>query len=210
MSAQLELFADPGDAPARDAIRTELATTLFVEAGAGTGKTKALVDRVDRRADGSLVVIDYKTGSERYYRGLTHDDPVEGGRHLQLPVYAYAARAAYGSADTDCEAYFWFVGRGNNVRIGYDVDGPVAEVFDRTVRTIVDGVEGGVFPAVPAEPAPTPFIECPFCDPDGLGTTDRWREWGRKQSAPELDGLHSLAEVGASAGAGAAGEELGG
>ena len=46
MTAQLELFCEPGDAPAREAIRTDLESTLFVEAGAGTGKTQALVDRV--------------------------------------------------------------------------------------------------------------------------------------------------------------------
>jgi ATP-dependent exoDNAse (exonuclease V) beta subunit len=49
MSAQLELFGDPGDpgdAAAREAIRTRLDATLFVEAGAGTGKTAALVERV--------------------------------------------------------------------------------------------------------------------------------------------------------------------
>ncbi|HVJ95351.1 MAG TPA: UvrD-helicase domain-containing protein [Acidimicrobiia bacterium] len=42
----LELFPPVGDQAARDAIRTDLATTLFVEAGAGTGKTAALVARV--------------------------------------------------------------------------------------------------------------------------------------------------------------------
>ncbi len=46
MADQLALFADSGDGPARDAIRTRLDATLFVEAGAGTGKTAALVDRV--------------------------------------------------------------------------------------------------------------------------------------------------------------------
>lgn len=46
MTDQLALFDDPGDAPAREAIRSELGATLFVEAGAGTGKTAALVDRV--------------------------------------------------------------------------------------------------------------------------------------------------------------------
>jgi ATP-dependent helicase/nuclease subunit A len=46
---QMPLFADAGDvgdADARDAIRTRLDDTLFVEAGAGTGKTAALVNRV--------------------------------------------------------------------------------------------------------------------------------------------------------------------
>jgi ATP-dependent helicase/nuclease subunit A len=40
--------ADSGgdDSPARDRIRTALDETLFVEAGAGSGKTRALVERV--------------------------------------------------------------------------------------------------------------------------------------------------------------------
>ena len=46
MTVDLELVAEPSDAHARDAIRAELDGTLFVEAGAGTGKTQALVDRV--------------------------------------------------------------------------------------------------------------------------------------------------------------------
>jgi ATP-dependent helicase/nuclease subunit A len=46
MADDLELVPEPGDTPARDAIRLDLDATLFVEAGAGTGKTKALVDRV--------------------------------------------------------------------------------------------------------------------------------------------------------------------
>src|SRR3546814_9762258 len=36
----------PPDEAARERIRTDLDTTLFVEAGAGSGKTTALVDRV--------------------------------------------------------------------------------------------------------------------------------------------------------------------
>ncbi len=44
--SQLTLFDKPGDQPARDEIATRLDATLFVEAGAGTGKTAALVARV--------------------------------------------------------------------------------------------------------------------------------------------------------------------
>ena len=134
-------------------------------------------------------MIDYKTGSERTYTTLSHDDPVTAGTHLQLPVYAYTARAAYGAPDTRVEASYWFVGRGRNRRIGYDVDGSVDDVFSTTLRTIVDGIEGGMFPASPAEPAPTPFITCVFCDPDGMGTTDRCREWERKCDAPGARGV---------------------
>src|SRR4051794_8427931 len=42
---QPSLFLDE-DALAREAIETRLDDTLFVEAGAGSGKTKSLVDRV--------------------------------------------------------------------------------------------------------------------------------------------------------------------
>ena len=36
-----------GDVAARERIETDTSATLFVEAGAGSGKTKSLVDRVD-------------------------------------------------------------------------------------------------------------------------------------------------------------------
>lgn len=155
-------------------------------------RVRGKADRVDRRADGTLVVIDYKTGSDISYRAITHDDPITGGTHLQLPVYAYAARAVYGADEAGVEAFYWFVGRGNDRRIGYRVDAPVDEEFAAAVATIVDGIRGGVFPSVPPEPAPTPFVRCRYCDPDGMGTTDRWREWERKLDNPELEGFLAL------------------
>jgi ATP-dependent helicase/nuclease subunit B len=176
-------------------LATELAfgmpgtTAGAVEVPLGDGRVvhvRGKADRVDRRADDTLVVIDYKTGSLNSYRGLGPDNPVMAGTRLQLPVYAYAARAAYGTPGTEVDAFYWFVGKGNNRPIGYVVDHHVDEVFTRAVRTIVDGIEAGVFPAQPPEPAPTPFVECHFCDPDGMGTTDRWREWERKRDAPGL------------------------
>jgi RecB family exonuclease len=167
-----------------------------VEVALGAGRPLVMrgkADRVDRLGDGRLVVIDYKTGSERTYKSLAHEDPVTAGLHLQLPVYAYAARGAFGSDGTPVEAYYWFVGRGQNRRIGYDVDTKVDEAFVDTLRIIVDGIENGVFPATPPQPAPTPFIQCRYCDPDGMGTTDRWREWERKYDAPEMAFVHALA-----------------
>ena len=49
-------------------------------------------DRVDRADDGSLLVLDYKTGKSDNYRGLSDDDPDQAGSLLQLPVYGQAAR----------------------------------------------------------------------------------------------------------------------
>jgi hypothetical protein len=149
-------------------------------------------DRIDRTADGALVVIDYKTGSETPYAGLSADDPVHAGTRLQLPVYAHAARRAFASGDAVVEAYYWFVGRGNNRLIGYAVDDAVDQEFYATVRAIGEGIEDGVFVARPEPPGPRPFVPCHYCDPDGLGTAERWREWERKCAAPELAGYRAL------------------
>ena len=202
--AHLDAFLDADERFRAGGIAETLATEFafgMSEADAGTVdirlgdgrfvRVRGKADRVDRRANGDLVVIDYKTGSERSFKSLSHDAPVTAGTHLQLPVYAYTARAAYGKPDTLVEAYYWFVGRGQNLTVGYDVDEAVDDVFTATIRTIVDGIEAGVFPAWPAEPKPTPFIECRYCDPDGMGTADRWREWENKFAAPELVGFHS-------------------
>lgn len=144
-------------------------------------------DRVDRRADGTLVVFDYKTGSPAGFEGLSADDPVAAGDRLQLPVYALAARAGYGGgADVPVEAYYWFVGRGENRLVGYPVDERVLAEFGVVLQRIVDGIEAGCFPAHPEPPGWRPFVACPYCDPDGLGTADRWREWERKQGDPAL------------------------
>jgi ATP-dependent helicase/nuclease subunit B len=171
------------------------ATVPTVEVGWPDGRSlrvRGKADRVDRTSDGGLVVIDYKTGKPDNYNALTAENPVAGGRSLQLPVYARAARAAFGGEPV--EAYYWFVGRGNNRRIGYEVDDDVDEIFLATVRIIVDGIEAGLFVARPPAPGPSPWVECPYCDPDGLGTAGVWREWERKYAAPELAGYRVLLE----------------
>jgi ATP-dependent helicase/nuclease subunit B len=155
-------------------------------------RLRGKADRIDRTHDGTLVVIDYKTGSPDPYTGLSAADPVQRGMHLQLPVYALAARAAFG--DAGIEAYYWFVGRGNNRLVGYPVDDAIHHEFMNVARTIVDNIEGGVFVSRPPTPAPRPFVLCPFCDPDGMGTAERWREWERKHEAPELAGYRALLE----------------
>ena len=104
------------------------------------------VDRVDRAADGRLFVFDYKTGSPDDH--ISEDDPLAGGTRLQLPVYGIAARALAGaSPETVVAANYWFVGKGADEWVGYDVDADLAGVFDVTLQQIVTGIEAGCFPA---------------------------------------------------------------
>lgn len=191
--------------------RTHGATPLAVELSFGidgapplpvtlpdgrTVRLRGRIDRVDRRADGALLVTDYKTGSIRRYSDLMKADPVMAGERLQLPVYGLAARAAYGT-DTPVMAQYWFTStRGEWKEVGYPVTAAVEQRFLAVLTTITDGLADGVFAARPAEQdtAPHGWIDCRACDPDGLGSRERRRAWERKRSDPRLAAYRQLVE----------------
>ncbi len=63
------------------------------------------------------------------------------------------------------------------------------------LATIADGIAKGVFPAhPPAQRSYRGYVECDYCDPDGLGAAERRREWERKRHHPALAAYLSLAE----------------
>ena len=68
-------------------------------------------DKVDLGKDGTIYVTDVKTGGFSRYEAI-ESDPVAAGTKLQLPVYAYAARARLGESSTPVEASYWFVRKG--------------------------------------------------------------------------------------------------
>src|SRR5438445_3649474 len=132
---ELDAFLAADEAYRADGLARTLATELAfgmpgaaagaVEVPLGDGRVvrmRGKAARVDRRADDRLVVIDYKTGSSTSYAGLGSDNPGMSGKRLQLPVYAYAARTAYGTPDTEVDAFYWFIGKGRNRAFGYVVD----------------------------------------------------------------------------------------
>src|SRR5690606_27767134 len=62
-----------------------------------------IIDRVDRQDDGSIRVIDYKTGGSHMAKG----DFTEG-RRLQLPVYALAAQQALRLGEVS-DGFYWII-----------------------------------------------------------------------------------------------------
>lgn len=142
-------------------------------------------DRLDLGLDGTLEVVDYKTGSATNYSGLSEADPDLGGTKLQLPVYALAARLHQGVPDAPVNSLYWFTSaKGGFRRIGYPVTPPVLDRVSADVGQIVEGIEAGLFPHNPSAGSTTPFIECPYCDPDGLGVSDLRRQTERKIADP--------------------------
>jgi hypothetical protein len=142
-------------------------------------RLRGRIDRVDRAADGTVVVADYKTGGTNDYRALSQDAPLADGTLLQLPVYGLAARAA-GDPPPAVHTEYWFVSsRGQWQRIGYLLTDDVVTTLRDTLRVVADGLESGLFPMRPPEPRWRPWIACEYCEPDGLGTAERYREWER-------------------------------
>ncbi len=168
-----------------------------VEIPLGDGRSlrfRGSADRIDEGPAGSYVVLDYKTGRDRDYTSLSADNPDDRGTKLQLVVYAFAARARAQAPGAAVRSEYWFVSeKGGFTTRGYDVDDRVVDRVTGTLRTIVDGIEQGAFPAHPVETF-GPWGRCPWCDPDGLGVSDLRRAWERKRHAPGVRGYAALAE----------------
>ena len=144
-------------------------------------------DRLDRSPDGSLHIVDYKTGSNTSYKGLSEANPIEGGAKLQLPLYGLAARLSEGRPDAPVTAEYWFTtSKGGFARVGYEITDDVLAETTATVERIVAGIEAGVFPANPSGAGTWFYVECPVCDPDGLGTVELHRQWERKWDDPAV------------------------
>jgi ATP-dependent helicase/DNAse subunit B len=66
-------------------------------------RVRGVVDRLDRRPDGGLRVIDYKTGRTRLNSAELNE-----GRRIQLPLYALAAQEALGLGQV-VDGFYWAI-----------------------------------------------------------------------------------------------------
>jgi ATP-dependent helicase/nuclease subunit B len=154
---------------------------------------RGAIDRIDRAPDGSLTVIDYKTGGTGSYQDLSAEDPHQGGSHLQLAVYATAAAQLLGVSDV--AAGYWFVTtKGRFAWVGYQVTPELRGEVGAVIATIVDGIRAGVFPARPNPDPPYMWVDCWYCSPDGLSTAEARRDWERKRTDPSLEAYVRLCE----------------
>ena len=152
-------------------------------------RMRGSIDRVDRGADGSLAVIDYKTGSVGSYTDLSESNPHHHGRRLQLFVYSQAAQAIYCGAPK-VRADYWFTR--DDKHKGYPITDRVRELVTGAIDTIATGIGSGVFPAHPSDQPIWGWVDCWFCTPDGQSDQHVRREWERKKDHPALAGYVGL------------------
>jgi DNA helicase II / ATP-dependent DNA helicase PcrA len=112
----------------------------------GPHYVRGRVDRVDRLADGSHELIDYKTGERKSEADLESD--------LQLALYRLAAREAWG-IEVGAGSYYYVL---DADKVAAPIRPDDAERVERTVLEVGEGVLGQDF-----EPRPSPTV-CGWCD----------------------------------------------
>jgi RecB family exonuclease len=146
------------------------------------------IDRVDLDPSGRRAYLyDYKTGSTTAYGDL-NDDPVMGGKHIQLALYRRALLAAIPDVE-EADGAYWFVTSKGDFKMlpaetPPDTDRRLSQVLEGTVQ----GVLSGAFPQVPgaetARPGVFSWDNCVYCDYDRVCPAGRDAVWERKQHSP--------------------------
>jgi DNA helicase II / ATP-dependent DNA helicase PcrA len=112
----------------------------------GEHSVRGRIDRVDRHPDGSLELIDYKTGAAKTAEELADD--------VQIALYRIGVREAWDVEAAD--GSYWYVLDDEKVTVGGEPDD--LERVERTVLEVAEGIVGQDF-----EPKPD-FEVCSWCD----------------------------------------------
>lgn len=102
------------------------------------------IDRVDRRADGTLAIWDYKTGSTKDF---DESDPLKQGAKLQWAVYAYALETLVDEAVTR-SGYFFTSVDAMGERLAFAPDDHRTAAQD-LIRALARMAQAGGFPMNP-------------------------------------------------------------
>ena len=173
---------------------TNGADPVRIRIPSGTVTMRGSADRVDRDADGTLWVTDIKTGNAKSYRGIGRQNPTLGGTKLQLPAYAYAAKAHYGKTTGSVETQYWFIRRdAPTTRVTLRLDQNVETIYKQTLDVLVRSIATGLFPGKPPAAVGQGSTRCTHCDP-GVATTANRQRWERKRDDPQLLELAALVD----------------
>ena len=114
-------------------------------------RLRGIIDRIERRPDGKVRVIDYKTAGPWDYGNRT----VREGKRIQLPLYVLAARDVLQLGEA-VDGFYWHVRQaepsGFTLRKFEDREGQSAlQVAAEAGWQVVEGVRKGAFPPRPPD-----------------------------------------------------------
>lgn len=135
---------------------------LILKTSIGEIRLHGYIDRLDTAPDGTLRVIDYKSGST----AITANHLKEG-RRLQLPIYALAARDALGLGEVS-SGFYWHIQKAEASSLKLEkFDGGVNGTFEAAVTSVtkhVANIRAGHFePKPPEDGCPSYCPAVGFC-----------------------------------------------
>ena len=89
---------------------------------------------------------------------------------------------------------YWFVRKDRGKRVQVPLTEVVERTYAVTVGLIATSIAGGVFPLRPPAEPDFRWVQCPYCNPDGLEHADVRRRWEAMRLAPELRHYTRLVE----------------
>ena len=136
--------------------------SLVLKTEAGEVRLHGYIDRLDAAPDGSLRVIDYKSGSTPISA-----KQLQEGRRLQLPIYALAAQRALGLGQVS-SGFYWHIQTAEASSLKLEkYEGGVEATYAVAIAHIgkhVKGIRAGHFePKPPAEGCPSYCPAVGFC-----------------------------------------------
>lgn len=136
--------------------------SLVLKTSIGDIRLHGYIDRLDAAPDGTLRVIDYKSGSTAI--SASH---LKEGRRLQLPIYAMAARDALGLGEVS-GGFYWHIQKAAASSLKLEkFEGGVEAAFETAIKHIgnhVAGIRAGHFePKPPEEGCPSYCPATSFC-----------------------------------------------
>ena len=158
-------------------IATECKGELVIAAAGGPFTLTATADRIERRHDGSLAIIDYKTGAPPKW------DDVTAGLSPQLPLEAVIAEAGgFGALPRGdiIELAYWRLSGGDppgEIKPLTDALAPVIDAAARGLRALIERFDD---PATAYPPVPRPDKAPAFSDYAHLA---RLKEWAGGEDA---------------------------
>jgi hypothetical protein len=136
---------------------------LVIRDGEDQLRIRGFIDRVDRRTDGHIRIIDYKLGGKTAYTITAFDK----GKKLQLPLYALAAQETLGLGLV-VDGFYWHFQQAEASsfelgKAGGGVEGAI-ETAVAYAWEAVRHIRGGQFtPRPPDEGCPTYCPAAGFC-----------------------------------------------